>query len=229
MRQTDGLSSQQIEKLLAAAKKRPELSTVEWGEVEPAGSECEAEKVHAEPRTLANLVESDPSTYDAHRARIRDRYIGVRFAGVARTAADLQNAARVIKAARLAFEEGHPESALELLELAIEQNPYEKSLWLAELEIAFLVRNPQRFVDSARAYLAAHPASAEWSEVERLGRSLAPGDELFAKRGAARAHEHYGPWPNMPNWIQAPWDLTAEVFAADFRRGMLREGSEHGR
>jgi len=33
-----------------------------------------------------------------------------------------------------------------------------------------------------------------------------------------RDHEHYGPWPDLPNWIQANWDLTAEVIASDFHR-----------
>ena len=98
MSKADGLSALQIEKLLAAAKGRPELFTLEWGEFEPVGTEHQAEKVQAEPRTLAKLVESDPKTYDIRRAKIRDRYIGVRFAGVARSAADLQDAARVIKA-----------------------------------------------------------------------------------------------------------------------------------
>jgi hypothetical protein len=178
---------------------------------------------------MRELVESDPRTYDARRTKIRDRYVSVRFEGVARSAADLQDPARVIKASRLKFEEGHPEGALEILELAIEQNPFEKSLWLAELEMAFLLRDVERFVDSARAYRAAHPKSAEWSEVERLGRALAPTETLFGARQGPRAHEHYGPWPNLPNWIQAPWDLTAEVSGADFRRAMLREEGDDGR
>jgi hypothetical protein len=230
MPEIDSLTSLQIEKLLAAARERPApLVSLEWGEFEPDDAEPHVEAVQAEPRTMAKLVESDPKTYDARRAKIRDRYIGVRFAGVARSAAELQDAARVIKAARLAFEEGHPDSALELLELAIEQSPFEKSLWLAELEIAFLTRDAERFVESARAYQAAHPQSAEWVEVVRLGRALAPASDLFVGQGGIRAHEHYGPWPNLPNWIQAPWDLTAEVVGAEFRRAMLSEDAADGR
>jgi hypothetical protein len=229
MDKPDALTSSQLEKILARAKERPDLVALEWGVLGSDDFEPPVEEAHAEPRTMQSLVESDPKTYDARRTRIRDRYIGVRFEGIVRSAAELQDAARVIKASRLAFEEGHPESALELLELAIEQNPFEKSLWLAELETAFLVRNATRFVDSARAFRAAHPQSAEWPEVERLGRALAPGEELFGARQGPRAHEHYGPWPHLPNWIQAPWDLTAEVSGADFRRAMLHEEGDHGR
>src|SRR5258708_5909450 len=95
MAEIDALTSAQIEKLLAAAKARPELVALEWGEFEPEGSEREAPGAQAEPRSLKSLVESDPKTYDARRAKIRDRYVSVRFAGVARSAADLQDAARV--------------------------------------------------------------------------------------------------------------------------------------
>ena len=220
---TDALTSSQIAKMLSAVKVRPELVSLEWGERGAEGLAEPDEDAQAEPRTLFRLVESDPRTYDTRRTKIRDRYISVRFAGVARSAMDLQDPVRVIKASRLAFEEGHPETALELLELAIEQNPFAQVLWLAELEIAFLVRDAERFVDSARAFRAAHPTSLEWAEVERLGRAIAPAEELFGARRGPRAHEHYGPWPELPNWIQAPWDLTAEVSAADFRRAMMRD------
>lgn len=230
MSPSEALSAIQIEKLLSAASKRPELVALDWGEIAAEHpEEPPAPPVpHEPPRTVQRLVESDPGTYDARRTRIRDRYISVRFEGVARSSADLQDPVRVIKASRLAFEEGHAETALELLELAIEQHPFERSLWLAELEMAFLLRMSERFVDSARAFRAAHPKSAEWPEIERLGRALAPDESLFGARQGPRAHEHYGPWPHLPNWIQAPWDLTAEVSGADFRRAMLRDEGPNG-
>jgi hypothetical protein len=228
MPEKDGLTQKQIDKLLAAARAKPELVALEWNVLggEPGEAAAVEEKRSQQPRTLKDLVESDPKTYDAHRTKIRDRYIAVRFEGVARSGADLEDAPRVIKASRLAFEEGHPERALELLELAIEQKPFEISLWLAELEMSFLLRDAGRFVDSARAFRAAHPAAGQWAEIERLGRALAPDEPLFGARQGPRAHEHYGPWPHLPNWIQAPWDLTAEVSAADFRRAMLGEGGD---
>src|SRR5260221_2693843 len=133
MAESDELTSRQIEKLLARAKERPDLAALDWGELGVEDAEPgEAQAPHVEPRTMRELVESDPKTYDSRRTRIRDRYISVRFEGIARSAADLDDPMRVIKASRLAFEEGHPESALELLELAVDQHPFEKSLCLAE-------------------------------------------------------------------------------------------------
>ncbi|HEX4782197.1 MAG TPA: hypothetical protein VH301_15655 [Usitatibacter sp.] len=162
---------------------------------------------------------ADPRSREA--ARVRDRYIAVRFEGIARSSADLSDPERVIKAARLQFEEGHPEAALELIELAVEQDRSEPSLWLAELELAFLLRMRRHFIETARAFREAHPGTDAWTEIDRLGRALAPDEPTFRERGK-RAHDHYGPWPHLPNWIGAPWDLTSEVLGADFHAAMTQ-------
>ena len=218
------MDAQKVAQLLAAAQRRPELPEFSWHD-DPAtfdGSALRVRKPAAPPKPAKKvvLVESNPQTYDEKRRRIRDRYIGIRFAGIIRSAEDLANAPRVIRAARAAFEEDHADTALELLELAIEQNLDDRQLWLADLEIAFLVRNAHRFVASARAFRAQFPQAVEWNEISRLGRALAPQEVLFGARQGARKHEHYGPWPDLPNWILAPWDLTHEVAAADFHRAM---------
>jgi hypothetical protein len=161
-------------------------------------------------------------TYDARRLRIRDRYIGARFPGVARGGADLEHAERVIQAARLYFEDGQAHTALELLELAIAQAPREPAMRLAHLEILFLERDAAGFARAARDFIAAHPRDESWHEIARLGRALAPGDALFGESDGPRDHEHYGPWPHLPNWIRASWDLTAEVTAAELHGAMAR-------
>jgi len=197
-----------VARLLAAAKKAPQLTLLEW-EGEGDGLVPANESLPAQER-------------DAMRTRIRDRYIGARFPGVARCAAELAQAARVVKAARLYFEEEDLESALELLQLAVEEAPHEAAPWLARLEILFLARDGEAFAACARDFRARHPEHEAWVEVVRLGRAIAPADPLFRDAAGKRDHEHYGPWPDLPNWIQAPWDLTAEIQAADFHRAMQR-------
>lgn len=227
------LDARKVAQLLAAAQRRPDLPEFSWQD-DPAtfdGASLTVRKAEArpvQPAVQAPVVESNPRTYDTRRRKIRDRYIAIRFAGVVRSAEDLDNTARIIKAARVAFEEDHPETALELLELAIEQNVGDKSIWLADLEITFLVRNAHRFVASARAFRQTFADAPEWAEIARLGRALAPGEPLFGARQGARRHEHYGPWPDLPNWIRAPWDLTQEVAAADFHRAMVAGDEPHG-
>ena len=215
-----------VDRLLAATRKAPvDLSIIEWD-----GDSCTlpAEIESAAPAGVAGEIAADdmPAGYDSRTRRIRDRYISARFPGVARSSADLESPARVVKAARLYFEDGHVDSALELLDVAIEQDSRAEALWLAQLEILFLGRNAPRFVETARAFRAMHPASESWSEVARLGRALAPAEGLFGASCGPREHDHYGPWPDLPNWIQANWDLTAEVVAADFHRILKQQRTQ---
>ena len=212
-----------FDKLLAATRKAPvDLATIEW-----EGDTRATRKVGEGTGTWpvydpTATVDNDPRGYDARCRRIRDRYISARFPGVARSAADLESPERVVKSARLYFEDGQVDTALELLDVAIEQDSRAEALWLAQLEILFLGRNAARFVECARAFRALHPASDAWAEVSRLGIALAPKESLFGTANGPRQHDHYGPWPDLPNWIQANWDLTAEVVASDFHRILKR-------
>ena len=207
-----------MDRILEATRKSApiELSIIEWD------GDADTTPV------IQEHVEDVPMLGDARCRRIRDRYIGARFAGVARGACDLENPERVVKAARLYFEDGQSETALELLDIAIDTDSRAEPLWLAQLEILFLMRDSQRFAEAARAFRALHSTSQAWDEVARLGRALAPHDTLFASNAAKRDHDHYGPWPDLPNWIQANWDLTAEVVAADFHR-ILKQRAKQAR
>jgi hypothetical protein len=162
---------------------------------------------------------------DAQRAKMRGRYLAARFPGVARNAADLLETERIIHAARLYFEDNKSDRAIELLDLAITQCPGDLSLYLARLEIAFLVRDAVLYVALAGAFRAAHASSPQWAEVARLGRAIAPQEAMFGASEGPRDTDHYGPWPDMPNWIQAPWDLTAEVRATEFHQAMARRAT----
>lgn len=208
-----------VHKLLASVRNAPDLAPIEWDGDRSAPLRL---SIGASAAVAATTGDEDPRSFDARRRKIRDRYVGARFPGVARSSADLTSADKVIKSARLYFEEDDAATALELLELAIEETPHESSLWLARLEILFLTRDPEGFIAAARAFREAHPAHEAWTEVERLGRAIAPSETLFGAMSGPRDHDHYGPWPHLPNWIQAPWDLTAEVVAVDFHRAMSR-------
>ncbi len=205
-----------LDRMLAAARVAPKLDLIEW--------DGDHDDALAAPESKASVMldQSDPRSYESRRRKILDRYIGTRFPGVARCASDLEAVERVIKSARLYFEEDRADAGLELLELAIAECPRDASLWLARLEILYLVRDAAGFTETACAFRAAHPSHDAWTEVMRLGRALAPNESLFGVRRGPRDHEHYGPWPHTPNWIQAPWDLTADVAACDFHRAMRK-------
>jgi hypothetical protein len=159
--------------------------------------------------------------------KLRDRYIAARFPCTAQSSADLENPDRMIKAARLFFEEQQPDRAMELLSLAIEQCPAVESLRLAQLEIAFLMRDGGSYRTLALEFRKSHPASKDWEQVARLGRSITPEEAAFASLAGTTPDVNDGPWPDTPNWIHASWDLTSEVLAVDFHCAMKR-ASEMG-
>jgi hypothetical protein len=167
-----------------------------------------------------------PSADKDTRMQVRDRYIAARFPRIVSSSADLADAKHVVRIARLLFDEERHDDALELLQLAIGQSAAPQRLHLARLEITFLVRDAARYVALAGEYRRAFPDSPEWDDVARLGRAIAPKDPLFAAGAPQRRHEHYGPWPDMPNWIDASWDLTPEVFAGEFHRAMSADKPE---
>lgn len=217
-----------MNKLLAAVKVAPELSTIEWDGDRSRAAAPVAMTPDAR-MTVANEAiaddaqddllpsEFDPAALDPRHRKIRDRYISARFPGI-----DLHSSDRVIKSARLYFEDEQAELAIELLDMAAQEVPHDSALWLARLELLFLMRDADGFVAAARAFRKSHPRHEAWPEVERLGRALVPGEPLFGETCAPRDHDHYGPWPHTPNWIQAPWDLTPEIAAADFHRNAVR-------
>jgi hypothetical protein len=163
-----------------------------------------------------------PEPSEMTRKRIRDHYLAVRFPGAPHTEEDLRDSTGVIKSARLYFEDGDVERACELLEFAVDVNRADEALWLAHLEILFLKHNGAAFADVARRFHEHFPASGRWPEILRLGLRLAPDDPLFhgARPREADIDEHYGAWPQVQNWIQAPFDLTGDVLAAEFHARM---------
>src|SRR4051812_46502602 len=213
---SEELNAEQVARLLAAAQRRPQLADIPW-------RDDEAVFDGRPPVRAASPAHEPPRTFDATRRRIRDRYIGVRFAGVARGAGDLENPVRVVKAARLTFDEGEAETALELLSLAIDQNAGEPQLRLAELEIAYLARKRARFVEAARDFHELFPRNPDWPEIVRLGRRIAPGEALFAR--ASLSPDSGAATGEAPRWIDSPWDAARGIDAGEFHRAMTQEAS----
>ena len=185
--------------------------------------EVAVESIPPAPRPAANEDVFDAAALEGRQRKLRDRYIAVRFRGIARSGADLADEEQLIRVARLMFEDERGDDAIELLELAIEEFPDRQGPWLARLEILYLVRDAAGFSDAARAFAKRFGTDGEtWNEICRLGCALVPGEPLFAGDVAVRDHEHYGPWPHTPNWIRSSWDLTADVAAADFHHTLRR-------
>ncbi len=212
-----------VERINAAPT--PELASIDWdGPVaRPAARAPLVPETAPEAAPSADMPVQPPVPRAAQRVlldgkcqRILDRYIGARFKGVAAHAEDLLDSPRIIKAARLLFEDGRGDRAVELLALAQEVNPAESSTALAQLELLFLERDAAGYVRAAKRFARSRPASDHWPEISELARGLGVADEAFADRGMRKSNfPRYGPWPGLPNWIQGPWDLTGEVTLAE--------------
>lgn len=114
------------------------------------------------------------------------------------------------------------------MELVIRERPEREEFWLAHIEILFLARDETRFVEIVRRFLEAHPESPTHAEVallwKRLRRASATGPAAEAEPGEAAVRgDHYGPWPSLPDWIGAPWDLSAETWAAEIHQRIVGE------
>jgi len=159
---------------------------------------------------------------EAMRSRIRERYLAVRFPGAPHSDLELRDIPNVIKSARLYFEDGDIDRACELLECAQDVNAADEAPWLAHLEILYLKRKGAPFTALAKRFHERFPQSGRWAEILRLGLRLDPEEPLYrlAHPHEASVDEHYGAWPQVQNWIQAPFDLTGDVLAAEFHAKM---------
>jgi hypothetical protein len=183
------------------------------------------------PRAMA-AHKPEPAVLPDHvRARIRERYFRSRFPDVPLPAPGSKDASAIVKAARLYFEDGDTARAVELLRQASDMLTRVEGILLAKLEIHYLDHNEAAFTETARIFAERFPGSSEWPAVARLGWRLAPSEALFANARPAKVarDDQYGAWPEVPNWIEAPWDLTGEVLAVELRSRILAASHTAGK
>jgi hypothetical protein len=219
------------EDLPAVAEEGP---IVVADEVEPPG--VAEEVVAAAPADAGRVIASDTDLAtrlpDGDVDATRRRYIEERFPEVGSGAVALDDAASVVKAARLFYEDGALARAVELLQLAIERKPEEVKTWLALFEIFRLERLSGEFAELARRFKEQHGSSDYWRKVQYFGREIDPGNKLFqderianfetigpaaARRMAAEANID----PITENWLNAPMDFENEVLANELRNKLM--------
>ena len=221
------------EELPAVAEDEP---IVVADEVAPAA--LSEELLEVPPMDAGRVIASDSELAtrlpDGDVDATRRRYIEERFPEVASGAIALDDAASVVKAARLFYEDGALARAVELLQLAIERKPEEVKTWLALFEIFRLERLSGEFAELARRFKEQHGSSDYWRKVQYFGREIDPGNKLFqderitnfetigpaaAKRMAADANID----PITENWLNAPMDFENEVLANELRNKLMTQ------
>lgn len=117
-----------------------------------------------------------PWPLDPPLLRIRLRYITARFLQMPEPRMSLRNTEEILRFAQQMMDDGTPRAAIELVRLAIEEDPEQRPLWLLLLGHAFECDDGAEFAELARAFGQQFPADAAHTEITNLGKWLAaPG------------------------------------------------------
>ncbi len=159
-----------------------------------------------------------------HERRLR--YMEERYAEIANASISVNDADSIIDAARLYYEEGQVQKAIELLTYALEERPAQLRFWLALIEIYRLERMTPEFCILAAKFRDLHSGADVWAKVQHIGRDLDPSNPLFAAAlGRLGLPDEREFDPMSENWLNAPMDLTSDVLMVELRSSLL---DEHG-
>ncbi|MBL8519583.1 MAG: hypothetical protein JNK75_02835 [Betaproteobacteria bacterium] len=155
---------------------------------------------------------------DLARKRLRDRYIAIQFPDYQAVRAD---PVAVVRLARELHDDGERRLSTEVLILAVQDRPQEKSLVLALVELAYLADDAGLFCAVAGYFRDTFPKAAENATIGALGRHIAPRHPAFVVRGGPAQGSPY----TIPGWSQdgeRGEDIRAQ---AEFRH--LAMGGRH--
>jgi hypothetical protein len=212
-------------------------------EIAPESAPVYAEEPQADIPSLAEergVVASDADLAtripEENAAELRRRYMEERFPEITNRMIILDDAASVVKGARLFYEDGALPRAVELLQFAIEAHPEHLKTWLALFEIFRLERLTGEFAALAQRFKVQYGETEDWRKVQFFGREIDPGNALYqdaplntletigpreARRLAAAASFD----PVAENWLNAPMDFENEVLANELRMVLMQHAS----
>lgn len=152
---------------------------------------------------------------DLTRKRLRERYIAIQFPDYQAVRDD---GASVIRLARELYDDGERRLSTEVLILAVQERPQEKSTALALLELAYLADDASLFCAVAGYFRETFPRAPENLIVNALGRHIAPRHAAFVLPSAHAATGSYGSPYTIPGWSQAGNNEDDTQAQTDFRK-----------
>lgn len=159
-------------------------------------------RVPPKPKTS---VWGTPWPLEPELLRVRLKYVTARFLQMPEPRMSLRNTAEILTFVQHMQDDGTPRAAVELLRLAIEEDPAQGKLWLCLLGRLFVADNAPDYLDVAALYAKQFPGDAAIPAIETLGQWLAapghpPPDEsrvadwsaaaLMGRDGAAQRDFH---------------------------------------
>ena len=144
---------------------------------------------------------------------MRRLYLEERFPEVLNGTLMLDDTASVVRMARLFHQDGALTRAIELLHLAIEDQPQEPALWLAVFEIYRHEALTVEFAQLARRFHDEHGEGNHWRKVQQLGREIDAGNLLYKDdAGGGPANDH---------WLEPPAHPANDALAAELRQALM--------
>ena len=131
------------------------------------------------PRKVS--VFGTPWPLDPPLLRIRLRYITARFLQMPEPRISLRNTGDILRWVQQMLDDGMPRSATELVRLAIEEDPEQRSLWLFLIGRACEDDNATEFAELVQAFTAQFPNDKAMAQIESLGQRFArvPGSAVM--------------------------------------------------
>jgi hypothetical protein len=152
---------------------------------------------------------------DLTRKRLRERYVAIQFPDYQAVRND---PAAVIRLARELYDDGERRLSTEVLILAVQDKPLEKSIALALAELAYLADDASLYCAVAGYIRDTFPRAPENLMVSALGRHIAPRHAAFVLPSAHTATGSFGSPYTIPGWSQAGESDDDTQAQADFRK-----------
>ena len=154
--------------------------------------------VNIKPRSLRESLCLPNEQHQRGALQLRNRYIATRFTRFAEPGASLSNTNEVMNWARQLLDDDQLRLALELLHLALQENPQQPKLWLFLLEQSFLKSDVVQFAELADLFLERFAGqeivAATQPIIDAMGHDMAPNDPRYAHV------RHKGEKFMLPNW-----------------------------
>lgn len=125
------------------------------------------------PPTRKVSVFGTPWPLDPPLLRIRLRYITARFLQMPEPRISLRNTNEILRWAQQMMDDGTPRSAIELVRLAIEEDPEQRPLWLLLIGRACEDDNATEFGELVQAFTAQFPHDTAMAEIELMAQRFA--------------------------------------------------------
>ncbi len=151
---------------------------------------------------------------DLARKRLRERYIAIQFPDYLAVRDDSSS---VIRLARELHDDGERRLASEVLILATQDHPQDKSFVLALLELAYLSDDAELFCAVATYFRDTFPKALENNVINTLGRHIAPRHAAFVSSGKSTQGSPY----TIPGWSQTGALRNDAEAHAEFRQFLL--------